>query len=441
MGLLPVADVREIARRSIGAGLAPKRDLLFFGMAPQIVTAVRADGAGRADDALRTELDRLNNYQERTADGFLLAVWLRNCVDNLVGYPAEADYFLQCAVRVEALSGAPPPPVSNLAGIMAGARAEASSDDQIQLAVSQMEGTIGALGRRATALMVSKRLHDVLHRIQLNVLPLWRRSMEELSNAPTLWQPIVKDRQRALRTEAASIAGEYSMLPPDDALAVLGAKTSSALMKAVNAADAALDSDDSRGLQSAFFNARDVVKDDMRTYATRIEANLEALDLGVLVENLTRLAEHAGDDDLIATARSAASALAAIAQDLKVFGPQHRLWQNLDVQLWLLEEQFSFLSMGRAAAMSFDNQWAKVAGLVDELAGMPPADWFEKIGLSRQAVLKACPVPVDTLPDAAAAGCFDDFVLALRSVFQTVDQRMKDICNLLREITVQLARI
>ncbi len=439
-GLLLFKDLKAIADRAIAANLARDRDLLFFGISPQIATIVRVAGPNPASD-LKVELDRLNNYQERTSDGFLLAIWLTNCADTLPGRPTDEKFFRDWAARVDSLTPVAPLEVAKVGDIIAGGREEAQNDERIGLAMSQLEDTIGALNRRATALMVSKRLHDALHRIQVNVLPLWRRGIDNMASSPDLWRGIVADRQRELRSEAQAMQGEFAILRPDDALQEQAAATVAALRASADKADAALAANDDPGLKGALLAVRDTVKDDMRNYAGKIEANREALDLGVLAASLTRLADHATDQALVENARKAASALAAIMQDLNLFGPQHRLWQDLDVQLWLLEEQFGYLSMGPAAFAGFNFQWDKIMTAFEKLAGQPPADWYERATALRKSFLDACPIPVSALPNAAASSRFEDFVLEVRRIFQTIDQRMKDICNLLREITLQLAQI
>ena len=439
MGLLTVSELRVICDRGINEGLALNREKLFFGIAPAIKSIVRDEESSGAD-GFKIEADRLNQYGERTSDGFLLAIWLTNCADALVGKQGAQQFFRDWAAKVDGLTPAKTLELEDAGTIIRGARIEAARDDQVSLALDQLEAYVGSLSRRATTLMMSKRLHDALHSIQVNVLPLWRRGINNMSNAPDLWRPIVQDRQRQLRVEIQGMRGEASILPPDDSLRPMAQETVTELLAAIDKADAALGAKDVSGLTDALFAIRDVVKDDMRSYATKIEVNQEALDLGILVQNLTRLADHASDAALVDSARKAASALAAILQDLQLIGPQHRLWQDLDVQLWVLEEQFGFLGVGPAAFANFNYQWNKVVGAIDRLAGQPPAEWSESVNRLRAEFIGVCPVPVVDLPSAASAEKFDDFVLEVRRVFQSIDQRMKDTCNLLREIAVELAK-
>ncbi len=397
---------------------------------------------GAADAGLRVEADALNNLEERTGEGFFfLAMWLRNCENAVTAQPTRAKFFDDWAIKVDALTPATAWQAQDASAILSAGRAEAPGDQQIQLAITQMELHTEAVYRRATTLMVSKRLHDALHRIQISVLPLWRRGIDNMASAPDLWRPIVEDRQRQLRAETQGMAGEFAILKETDPLRKMGQETVDALLPAVARAEAAVAATDLAGLGAALFEVRDTVRDDMRAYATRIEASQDALELGVLVESLHLLAENSANAQLVASARSSASALAAILQDLDVIGPQHREWQDLDVQLWLLEEQFGYLTMGAAAFAAFNYQWKKVLERIAELAGDPPADWNQRVSALRDGLLAVCPIPVTAVPDAAAAQKFEDFVIEVRRIFQTIDQRMKDVCNLLREITAQLARL
>jgi hypothetical protein len=440
MALLAAPDLDAICDNAVAWGLAVNRDPLFFGFSPSVAAAVRVTN-GTADAGLRVEADALNNLEERTGEGFFLAMWLKNCENAVAVQPARAKFFGDWATKVDALQPATAWQVQDASAILPAGRAEAPGDQQIQLAITQMELHTEAVYRRATMLMVSKRLHDALHRIQISVLPLWRRGIDNMASAPDLWRPIVEDRQRQLRAETQGMAGEFAILKETDPLRKMGQETVDALLPAVARAEAAVAATDLAGLGAALFEVRDTVRDDMRAYATKIEASQDALELGVLVESLHLLAENSANAQLVASARSSASALAAILQDLDVIGPQHREWQDLDVQLWLLEEQFGYLAMGAAAFAAFNYQWKKVLERIAELAGDPPADWNDRVSALREALLAVCPIPVTAVPDAAAAQKFEDYVIEVRRIFQTIDQRMKDVCNLLREITAQLARL
>lgn len=440
MALLGKSDLDAICDKAIEWGLADNRDRLFVGFSPTVVATVRTEN-GTPAAGLRIEVDALNKLDERTADGFFLAMWLKNSENEVTAQPSRAKFFADWAAKVDALQPTTSWQVQDASAILPAGRAEAPGDQQIQLAISQMELHTEAVYRRATNLMVSKRLHDALHRIQINVLPLWRRGIDNMAGAPDLWRPIVEDRQRQLRSETQGMAGEFAILKPTDPLRKMGQDTVDALLPAVTRAEAAVTATDLAGLGAALFEVRDTVRDDMRAYATKIEASQDALELGVLVESLYLLAENAANAQLVSSARSSASALAAILQDLDVIGPQHREWQDLDVQLWLLEEQFGYLAMGPGAFVAFNYQWRKVLERIAQLAGDPPADWEARVTGLRDALLAVCPIPVTAVPDAGAAQKFEDYVIEVRRIFQTIDQRMKDVCNLLREITAQLARL
>lgn len=440
MGLIALADLQRICRRAIDEHLAENRDVLFFGISASVTSLVRRERA-RPADGLKLEADQLNQFDERSGDGYFLGIWLTNCAEAVAAKPAASKFFRDWAEKVDQIVQQAPAQVSDAKATVQAARREAANDQQVEVAQSQLRNYIGALSRRATNLMISKRLHDGLHQIQVSVLPLWRRGIENFASAADLWRPIVADRQRNLRAEIQEMAGEYSTLPAEDPLRKMAEETVKSLTDASDQADAALAAGDPGALTQSLFAVRDAVKDDMRAYANRIEANQEALDLGILVQNLVQLGEASSGQQLKDSTQKSASALAAIMQDLDLIGPQHRLWQDLDVQLWQLEEFFGFLSMGQGAFAAFDYQWRKVVLAIDELAKQPPADWTERITKLRDDFLALCPVPVKGLPSAPAAGAFDDFVLEVRRVFQTVDQHMKDTCNLLREITFELAKI
>jgi V8-like Glu-specific endopeptidase len=439
--LLDYDDMQEICTRAINAGLALNREQLFIGMSSQITSGVRetkGDPAGQ----LRLEVATLNHYTDPGPDGYFLAVWLRNCANAAgPGRVAAVTFFADWAKRVDAIPAYPSAPAGDAEGVVEGVGRTATGGAQFNLALAQLRGEIGALSKRATRLVVSKRLHDGLHHIQVSVLPLWRQGIDNLLTSPNLWRGIVQGCQRDLRAEVQGMAGEYLVLAADDSLRAIAEGTVKELNDVATSADQALSGTDTDSLKNILFAARDIVRNDMRTYAMRIEASQDGLDLGLLVQNLSQIADNADDERLRSSARKSASALAAIIQNLDVIGAQHSLWQDLDVQLWLLEEQFGFLSMGQAAFAAFNYQWHKIVTALNELASDPPAEWSEPIVRLRDEFLAVCPVPIAASPNTDAAAKFDDFVLQVRLVFQHVDQQMKDSCNLLREITFELAKI
>jgi hypothetical protein len=440
--LLDYDDMQEICARAINANLAVNREQLFIGMSAQITSAVRETKGDQAAQ-LRLEVDRLNHYVDPGTDGYFLAVWLRNCANAVApARAAAAKFFTAWATKVNEIPPNPVDPAADAGKVVNRVERVAKGNVEVDLALVQLRAEIGKLRERTTRLVVSKRLHDSLHHIQISVLPLWRQGIDNLSPTPNVWRGVVQGCQRDLRREAQGMAGELLILGDGDALRAIADSTIRQLNDVAAKADQALAAIDLETLKKTFSEAREIVGNDMQAYARKIEIAQEGLDLGLLVQNLTQIAEFVeGDDQLRSSARKSASALAAIIQNLDVIGTQHSQWQNLDVQLWLLETLFAVSSGGPGAFLSFNYQWDRIVSALNELAGDPPAEWVADVTHARDDFLAACPVPISASPSADAAIKFDNLVQQIRVVFQRVDQSMKDSCNLLNAITVELVRI
>lgn len=440
--LLDHGDLSQIRNRAIAAGLAiPPRDALFMGIDVAVRSMVYSQGAPA--DALTIEIDRLNTFVDPTSsDGYLLAIWLTNAADKLAATkPADAQFFRDMAATVAAIPPAPKASSANTSEVITGARAEAQNNQKVALAVQVLRGSMPGLSRRATNLMVSKRLHDTLHYIQLHILPLWNSAMGAATSDPAIAAMIVGAQLRQLSDRSEALPAEFSFLSAGEPLRTMAQATTARLIGDADAAAAALAAKDTEALRGVLARVRDTVKTDMPLYAARMESYQEGLDLSDLVTNLTVMAEQASDAALKDNAGRLASTLAAITQDLNTIGPRHSQWQLLDVRLATIESLFGFLSLGPALYSTFNLEWDAVNNAITSLSPDLPADRFDRVKALRDQFLAACPVPVTAAPATTAAAPFESFVSELRTVFYEVDWRLREICNQLREVTSQLAQL
>lgn len=439
--LLDHSDLTQIRSTAIAAGLAiPPRDALFMGIEVAVRSMVYSQAAPA--DALTIEIDRLNTYVDPTStNGYHLAVWLTNAADKLAAArPAEAQFFRDMAAKVAAIPPPAPAPI-NTGDVVSGARAEEQSNQKVGLAVGVLRGSMPGVNRRTTNLMVSKRLHDTLHYIQLHILPLWNTAMGAVSSDPAIATMLIGAQLRQLSDRSNALPAEFGFLPPAEDLRKMAQATADRLIKDCDAAEAALAAKDNDALRGALAKVRDTVKTDMPLYAARMESYREGLDLSELGIELTVMAEHAADATLKDNATRLASTLAAIAQDLNAIGPRHSQWQLLDVRLATAESLFGFLSLGPAVYSTFNLEWDAVNAAIASLSADLPSERFDRVRALRDDFLAVCPVPVTAAPAASATGPFEAFVSELRTVFYEVDWRLRDICNQLREVTSQLAQL
>ncbi len=440
--LLDQSDLDEIYQGALDAGLAlAARDALFMG----IDNAVRSMIYSRADtpaDALKIELGRLNSYVNHTeTNGYHFAVWLKNAADRLdANRPPEAQFFRNMAAKVAAIPPRPPRPITAVS-VIDGARAEEQSNQKVKVAVEVLRGSMPGIGTRATNLLVSKRVHDALHHIQLNILPLWNKALGVAESDPGLAEGLIAAQLRQLADKTDALPRECSILQPNEPLRLEAQATSDRLAHDCQAAEAALAGKDTATLRSVMERVADTVKGDMPLYAERMENYRGGLDLALVGMQLTVMAEDATNAALRDDAGRLASKLGEIVQDLNVIGPRHSQWQRLDERLVSTERLFGFLMFGPAIYSAFNLEWDAVDRAIASLSASLPPDRFDRVTTLRDGFLAVCPVPVTIGPPATAAEPFASFVTELRTVFQRVDSRLLDICNQLREVTSQLAQL
>lgn len=442
MGLLSFDDLTDTCNRAINAGLSnPPRGALFMGIDNAVKAAIFSNAAHPAN-ALRIEVDQLNQFIDRGSDGYLFEIWLINAANSVAAtHSGDAAVFRQRAALISAVPAPAPVTGKETEDLASGLWQEEQDNPQVAQAVRYLRSSMPGMNRRATNLMVSKRLHDALHHIQLHVLPLWRMAAATLSAGPGLAWRTVYAQQRQLKDKAEGLSGEFAFLPAVERLRAIAQKTADGLLDAASAAETARAASDVDALKSAIAKVRGIVREAMPVYAGKMDGYQEGLELSQLLTNLTSLAQASKIDAVKESASRLASSLAAIAQDLNIIGPQHSQWQLLDIRLGTLENWFDFLHFGPSAYSSFNLEWDAINAAIETLASVPPTERLDRVKALRDQFLAECSVPMQAAPSQKATDLFGDFVIELRTVFYEVDVRMKQICNQLREITNQLAQL
>jgi hypothetical protein len=421
VGLLPNETVVEIRNVAVDEGLAAKREALFFQIAAKDQLTVPA--LNQADQLTR-DVQELNKLDELTADGYLLAIWLRNAayetqLKQTVSRRFEA-WRDEILARPATLSAVP-----NVGSI----------GPRLQWQRADLE----ALAFDANDLMLSKRLHDRLHMAQ-QLLPPFRTVVNMGGIDPALWKSIARSQVKPFSDIALGMAGELGDLPPDNDLARLGAAMVAQFQACIAAVDATLD----QGLgasKPAMAALRNEIKRQMEEMAIRVEVDVKALRLNVLITKLRDLAGAAKGTPLAGSYDDAIKALTIIYQDLSSLGPQHRAWQNLDSLLWLTEDFFEHLAEADFIRASFEANWKQLGQMLEALAGDPREPWYTNNDAIAQKFMAACPMPVAVPVSPDAAEQFQNFLNVTRQVFYGVDVKLKTSCNRLGAITRQLAAL
>lgn len=98
MGLFAFAEISEIAQKAIEAGLGPRRESLLFAFSHAFVAALPG-WYGNPGDALRLDLNELNQLDQPVGGEIPLSVWLRNAAAMSLTRPELAKYFDAMALK------------------------------------------------------------------------------------------------------------------------------------------------------------------------------------------------------------------------------------------------------------------------------------------------------------------------------------------------------
>ncbi len=117
MGLFRFAELRDISARAIAAGLAARREALLFAFSPALVGSLSGWHLAPAD-ALRADLNDLNNMTEPVDGDVPMTIWLSNASSmSAAARPDLAKFFDEMALvaaergaQMSAPAGAPAPP-------------------------------------------------------------------------------------------------------------------------------------------------------------------------------------------------------------------------------------------------------------------------------------------------------------------------------------------
>lgn len=441
MGLLSSSDLRKIRDEALAAGLAIKRQQLFFGFEAPVVAGLTKSGVDAAEQ-LASDLTALNNNEEPSVQGYFLAMWLANAQSAIAAtHSVTAASLLAFQKQVEAIPAQAPSLNRDTAtSVVKDIQAEASGSAAVQAQVEVMRSYIDELAQRANDLMISKRLHDRLHVTQLG-LPIFRSTVGLTGVPEALWKPIARQQARGFADNAAGMAGELGGLAAGNELATMGGDMVTRLQAKIAAIQTGLEGEGPVALMSALLELRAEVRQQMEDLAARVEVDVRSLQLAVLIRNfeaIRALVAKPEEDDLGRQLGGAIGSLTIILQDLSSLNTQHRAWQNLDSLLWWTEDFFYSLGEGDFARRNFELNWRRLSEIIAKLAGEPPPPWYEKNKASEARFLQSCPLPIALPLDGKAAQLFEDFIGETRQVFYQVDVQLKASCDRLGAITRQL---
>ena len=115
MGLFKFAELQEIAGRAIAAGLPLRRETLLFAFSAQFVAALPGWNVSAPADALRADLNYLNDIPEVVGDEVPISMWLKNASSIAMPRQALAKFFddmallaVRRAAEESASAGEPP---------------------------------------------------------------------------------------------------------------------------------------------------------------------------------------------------------------------------------------------------------------------------------------------------------------------------------------------
>jgi|GEM_PF-2574933 len=281
-----------------------------------------------------------------------------------------------------------------------------------------------------------KQLHDCLHSAQLQ-LP----GLEQAAKLLNTVAQAGDDLDLALsvfQQQTGSAHGFVAGMPASPPS--LRSKEAAWLKKfdeAVDRCRQALDQGQSTNAQLAGKSLRTLIKVQHPRINGELRACAESMDMQGLTNLFGEVATLTGiPDETIARFRDGSSASAQIQQQLQALLTQHDNWQDIDTDLWNIEEELGGLDS--TAADIIDALWNRVSDMIAPLlAQEPSAVWSANInGLQNKTTTSFAARQWDTL-----ALDFRRFQRACRMRFFSVDTSLKETARETAELATSLNEI
>jgi hypothetical protein len=440
--LLPLTDIDAICELGVRRNLFEVRSMLLATIDRTFVAKLELSNFPHVQ--LRLDLYALNAASRLIGEDIPLRRWLNVAASHLSAFPADVEALQAYAARVVAQ---PEPDAAQAQQVASATLASLTSLSQektgVREALDSARDALGEIGKRLSLLVTQKRLHDVLHRLQIDWLPLIQVSIvRERFNDPAQ-QPMIADQVDRIRDAHIEALSELDNLQPQSREYRRQNSWIEQLRAIADAARLALQNRAFEPAEAAVIDLRRLIKLNMTQLNVLISYSLDDLELEELAGHLRTFAESSGkpDDPRTVQLRDAATLLLLLDEEIRQLVGAHDEWQRVDDEFWSAEDNLIIREETADNLSRFSLEWPNISNSIARLAGDPPADWYPRAAVFATNFLDKCPMPASSPVATEARDHFRSYMKATRNQFRQVDLELKGRCNRLAALTRPLQEL
>jgi hypothetical protein len=308
-----------------------------------------------------------------------------------------------------------------------------SADPAVNAMVTESRAELERVNRELHLLARYKNLHDALHLVQLRHLRVVTGAVRRLRTDPTAGMELT-DYVAELQIHAVAARGAAEGLPDgtarEDELAWV-----TTLEAAVTDLRTALDTLDDRTGALAVANLKQVLRVQPFRINQHLTSTAQRLPLTKLIAALQKIASTtANGEQQRGYLDDAITSLQALVPDLLGCVHEHRLWQEVENDLWLAQTGWEQGATSDALG-DFWIVWPRITERVATLSAAYTTDaWAVRLNNYAAAFKRAFPDPANVVDLAGAQAAFDRFRHDALFRFYLVDKTLKDKCGAITAI-------
>ena len=298
-------------------------------------------------------------------------------------------------------------------------------DPTVKQALAQWSEKLTVIARTLELLAAYKTMHDGLHTLVMQQLWAAEDSVKRFTT-DTIAVVALDNVVNAIRMCCENAEEAASVLADTASERGLESAWTDSLRQVAAQLSMAMDTLD-RGLATrAVWAFRKVLRQEPARLDGLLVRNVDALPLDALSAALQQIKDVANDADPASAARLGAGleGLRQLAPMLRGRVGEHRRWQDVDTQLWAVDEQFG---LGPAEIWdSLDLFWPEARSRAAQLSALAPAESWASDLHTNAGRVDAAMAKHDLV---AARSVFHRYRSAAQMQFFRVDRKLKQECS------------
>jgi hypothetical protein len=272
-----------------------------------------------------------------------------------------------------------------------------------------------------------KELHDALHRVQVPLFKTIGKAFDALKRTPDDIAILMELSEHAITLQAlAADAANAQAGFKDERKAQAEAGWTKRLSEIAAAFSDATNVQDGTKAYEAFVGLKMILRQQPSRLNGLLVGVARDIPIDKLVAVLRAVAAKVGDGPDCKRLEEAASALDAIAADVRSQVTAHEAWQQAEASFWLTEEVFQSESPSVA---DLNSLWPTITEQVATICALAPGPWATDLARHAEAFLKLCPIPAVPPIRREARSPIDLYLYRARTQFFLTDQALKERCQ------------